>query len=184
MMRNWGVFGLAVVVGLALGFSPLAGADQELASCVRGYAKASQKYKGNFYKLHAQPGRARTSAWVGVGAGIVCTVASGGSLIVFCAIIGGGITATSLAAKIAAEAKLKRLIEADRLYQAALGGAYTSARMTLMKDMGVSAEQEQAVVDELQALMEDGTLCGGGRTPWITYEDAVELLKSRLLLLY
>jgi hypothetical protein len=145
-------------------------------ACVSGFANASAKYEAEIRKAQSLQSSADIATPVGVIAAVGCAAASRTPAgYVACGILGVGISGSAYAASEAFEYKIARLENANLLFAIYLGDDDE-----LMRELAVDIRDEDRAREIFKTLMEDGTMCAGGRYPALNYEEVLDLVRERL----
>jgi hypothetical protein len=170
------ILSLILVTGLT--------ATAEESACVKAFREANSEYFKTHAEIERKSNEATIGAWVGAAAGAGCvalrrTWVGAAGCVALGGLVGGGAYGYSAVL----DAKLKRLFDAHRLYQAYF--SFTSDEteqseyaQTFVADLGADKQKETAALKEMSSLMDVGALCEGKRT--LSYDEVIELMKARI----
>lgn len=170
------ILSLILVMGLT--------ATAEESACVKAFREANAEYFKSHAEIERKSNEATVGALVGAAAGVGCValrrtwVGAAG-----CVAIGGLVGGGAYGYSAVLDAKLKRLFDAHRLYQAYFSFISNEAEQSeyaqkFVSDLGADKQKETAALKEMSSLMEVGALCEGKRT--LSYEEVLDLMKARL----
>jgi len=159
-------------------------ATAEESACVKSFRRANSE----FFKVYADLERRKMEAQVGtvvggvvgVGCALVRRTVMGA---VGCSLLGAAAGGGAYTYSRTVAARMQRLYDAHRLYQAYAAFKNKQSRQSefaqrLVSDLGVDVQKEENALRDLAALMEWGSLCEGQQPR--SYDEALEMMKSRL----